>query len=242
MPLKRRNRVPKHKDQVTGGLARMSRLPTVVLVASFLAASCGDDGGGTGIDPTPNEPNAFELSSLDGVWMSEASFLDAAELDPSFERLAELNPGHSATSAREFWREFRATDWAILEIAAPVVRFQAADGTLLCDGSFNAVGTHRVGVGSWVTDPEAHPPGEIPVSVFESIGESNRCDEEFQFVWFMGTGDHGHMRYARTLDEVVAPVPWWPTLRSNEMTVEEFEAIFSALVERLAGALPPVEE
>jgi hypothetical protein len=178
------------------------------------------------------------LEGLAGVWRSEAEFLDSGALVPAFERLAELNPGYDGESAREFWKAFRHTDWVELEIAAPELSFRGEGGSRLCQGEFAPLGVHPVRVNAWASDPERHPEREVPVNVFEFVGDPSECEEQFSFVWVLGMGDHGHMRYASSFEELVATMPWWPTPHREAKTSGEFAEEFSELVERLEGALP----
>lgn len=188
-----------------------------------------------------NDSPTYDLSGLDGQWISEAAFVGDDKLEPLFEQMAELNPGHSAATARSFWSEFRSSEWTSLEIAAPNLTF-ATDDTTLCDGPFEFRGTEKVGVGSWSADQDAHPPREIPVNLFQYVGDPQSCNENYTYVWFLGAGQHAHTRNGATPEDATAPVPWWPTLRSPELTIDDYASSLSMFVEnQSAGALPAVE-
>jgi len=184
-----------------------------------------------------DEAAPFDLAALDGQWISEAAFVGADSLDPLYERMAELNPGHDAASARQIWEDFRATDWTSLEIAAPDVTFLDADSDVLCDGPFTAVGSEKVDVSSWSSDAQ-----EIAVNVFEFDGDPEFCDDNFRIAWFIGAGEHAHMRNAATIQDATAPGLWWPALLPDVTTSDDYAASLANIIEQnLAGAFPPIE-
>lgn len=167
-------------------------------------------------DSAPAETEAeVSLADWNGSWNNMGAYLDEADVQPAYEKLAEKD-GITADEAKAAYVEKRKCDFNGMIVDGNKVtfldNFEDKGGAEIAAAEYEFDQVHKVQSGShemeWFAFKATSPDAKYPVLLMMPV----HGDEALT---------HFHMRYGVDADELLAKEGWFPTFVKPDATLEQ---------------------